>query len=136
MESTRTETGVTCPNLIITISPSSEEERGKRKKEERQIGKRRERDREGERNREEGEKKKREKGERGMRGERGKRDERERRERKENESVKQYKRNLIAKVKVEERSEGRQCVKVNRFCRSEDIVMCSSWFLRLSNLSL
>ena len=50
-----------------------------------------------------------------MRGERGKRDERERRERKENESVKQYKRNLIAKVKVEERSEGRQCVKVNRF---------------------
>ena len=50
-----------------------------------------------------------------MRGERGKRDERERRERKEDESVKQYKRNLIAKVEVEERSEGRQCVKVNRF---------------------
>ena len=47
-----------------------------------------------------------------MRGERGKRDVRERRD---DESVKQYKRNLIAKVKVEERSEGRQCVKVNRF---------------------
>ena len=52
LESTRTETGVTCPNLIITISPSSEEEREKRKNEERekrkkgerQEGKRRERE--------------------------------------------------------------------------------------------
>ena len=52
MESTRTETGVTCPNLIITISPSSEGERKETERRERKEKERRETKREEKRERE------------------------------------------------------------------------------------